>query len=600
LVPDLGPNLFALFERAVRQGADEPFLWAKSDGVWRPWSWREVDQQVRALRRALLAQGLVRGDRVLLVAENRPEWAIADLAIMATGGITVPAYTTNTTADHRYLLDHSGARAAIVSSATLAARLVPAIAEAGSVELLITIEPLPDAGQLEATVLTWAEALALGERQADPQPDPARALSRDDVACFIYTSGTGGNPKGVILSQGNLLSNVAGAHTVLEKLGLGKEIFLSFLPLSHAYEHTVGQFLPIAVRGEIYYAEGTESLTSNLLEVRPTIMACVPRLYEVMRQRILNALSRRGGLEAWLFAKAVDLGSRKVEQPGSLGPLERLFDRALDRLVREQVRNRFGGRMKALISGGAPLNYDVGLFFTALGLPVFQGYGLTECSPIISVNLPGQVRLRTVGPPIPGLDVKIADDGEILVSGESVMQGYWRDEAATAQALRDGWLHTGDVGLIDGAGCIQITDRKRDLIVFSGGDNCSPQRVEGILSLEPEVAQVMVYGDRRPHLVALIVPDADFARRYAREHGLSPALANLVDDPGFQRTVGEAVRRANQSLSVIERVRQFRLMAEPFTIENGLMTPTLKLKRQKICRLHGELIEGLYETRPRA
>ena len=239
-------------------------------------------------------------------------------------------------------------------------------------------------------MLTWAEALALGERAADPSPDPASALSRDDVACFIYTSGTGGNPKGVILSQGNLLANVAGAYTVVEKLGLGNEVFLSFLPLSHAYEHTVGQFLPIAVRGEIYYAEGTESLTSNLLEVRPTIMTCVPRLYEVMRQRILNALSRRGGLGPKLFAKAVELGSRKVEQPGSLGLLERLFDRALDRLVREQVKSRFGGRIKALVSGGAPLNYDVGLFFAALGLPVFQGYGLTECSPIISVNLPGR------------------------------------------------------------------------------------------------------------------------------------------------------------------------------------------------------------------
>jgi long-chain acyl-CoA synthetase len=597
LVPDLGPNLLALFERAARQGGSEPFLWAKRDGVYRPWSWREVEQQVHALRRGLLAQGLTKGDRVLLVAENRPEWAIADLAIMAAGGITVPAYTTNTTADHRYLLEHSGARVAVVSTGALARRLVPAIAEVGTIELVIGIEPLPDADQLRATVLTWAEALALGERQADPAPDPASTLSRDDIACFIYTSGTGGNPKGVMLSQGNLLANIAGACTVFAKLGLAREIFLSFLPLSHAYEHTVGQFLPMAVRGEIYYAEGTESLTSNLLEVRPTVMACVPRLYEVMRQRILNALSRRGGLGAKLFAKAVELGSRKVEQPGSLSLVERLFDRVLDRVVREQVKNRFGGRIKALVSGGAPLNYDVGLFFAALGLPVFQGYGLTECSPIISVNLPDHVRLRTVGPPIPGLDVKIADDGEILVRGASVMQGYWRDEAATANALQDGWLHTGDVGLVDDAGYIQITDRKRDLIVLSGGDNCAPQRVEGILSLEPEVAQVMVYGDRRPHLVALIVPDAEFARSYARRHGLSPEFASLVDDTGFQRAIGEAVKRANQSLSVIERVRHFRLMAEPFTIENGLMTPTLKLKRQQICRLHRDLIDELYDGR---
>jgi long-chain acyl-CoA synthetase len=583
-----------LFERAAKQGADRPFLWAKRDGVYRPWSWQRVEQEVRALSRALRAQGLTPGDRVLLVAENRPEWAIADLAIMAAGCVTVPAYTTNTTTDHSYLLEHSGARAVVVSNAGLAKRIVPAIAGACAVELVIAIEPLAEADQLHATVLTWTEALALGARQAAMDADPARALAHDDVACLIYTSGTGGNPKGVMLSHGNLLANVAGARTVLEKIGLDQEIFLSFLPLSHAYEHTAGQFLPIAVGGEIYYAEGTESLTSNLLEVRPTIMTCVPRLYEVMRQRILSALSRRDGLKSRLFAKAVELGTRKIEQPGSLGVLDRVLDRALDRLVRSQVKARFGGRIKALVSGGAPLNYDVGAFFTALGLPVFQGYGLTECSPVISVNLPDKVRLRTVGPALPGTEVKIADDGEILVRGSSVMQGYWRDEAATAEALRDGWLCTGDIGLIDDAGYIQITDRKRDLIVLSGGDNCAPQRVEGILALEPELAQVMVYGDSRPHLVALIVPDAEFARGYARQHGLAPDLASLVLDKGFHQAVGEAVTRANQKLSVIERVRHFRLLAEPFSIENGLMTPTLKLKRSRICSQYRDLIEGLY------
>jgi long-chain acyl-CoA synthetase len=381
---------------------------------------------------------------------------------------------------------------------------------------------------------------------------------------------------------------------VLEKIGLEEEVFLSFLPLSHAYEHTGGQFVPIAIGAQIYYADSTEGLTSNLVEVRPTVMACVPRLYEVMRQRILGALARGGGLRSKLFAKAVELGTRKIEQPGSLGVVDRIVDRGLDRLVRSEVKARFGGRIKALVSGGAPLNYDVGAFFTALGLPVFQGYGLTECSPVISVNVPGRVRLRTVGPPLPGVEVKIADDGEILVRGGSVMQGYWRDEAATAEALQDGWLRTGDVGLIDDAGYIQITDRKRDLIVLSGGDNCAPQRVEGILSLEPELAQVLVYGDGRPHLVALLVPDVEFARRYARQHGLSPDLTTLALDKGFHSAIGEAVSRANQNLSVIERVRRFRLMPESFSIENGLMTPTLKLKRQRICNLHRDLIEQLY------
>jgi long-chain acyl-CoA synthetase len=398
-----------------------------------------------------------------------------------------------------------------------------------------------------------------------------------------------------MLSHGNVLSNVKGAFGVVETLGLDEEVFLSFLPLSHAYEHTAGQFLPVAVGAEIYYAEGVETLATNLLEARPTIMACVPRFYEVMRLRITNAVARQGGVKAKLFHKAVELGSRAYESPGAVSLPERLCHQALDRLVRDKVRARFGGRIKALVSGGAPLNYDVGLFFTALGLPVFQGYGQTECAPVISVNLPGNVRLHTVGPPIDGIEVRIAPDGEILVRGDSVMQGYWRDEAGTAAILRDGWLHTGDVGLIDKEGFLQITDRKKDIIVNSGGDNVAPQRIEGIFGLQREIGQVIVYGDRRPHLVALIVPHADFARAYARQHGLPDGLETLVKDEGFQKTMSESVRRANQGLSVIERVRRVHLMAEPFTIENGLMTPTMKLKRQEIYRAHRELFESLYQ-----
>ncbi|MCE3248763.1 MAG: AMP-dependent synthetase and ligase, partial [Geminicoccaceae bacterium] len=351
------------------------------------------------------------------------------------------------------------------------------------------------------------------------------------------------------------------------------------------------------VGAQIYYADGLETLSSNLLEARPTIMTCVPRLYEVMRQRILNAVARQRGIKPKLFAKTVELGSKAYREPGALSLGERLLDRLLDRVVREQARARFGGRIKALVSGGAPLNHEVGLFFTALGLPVFQGYGQTECAPVVSVNTPRRVKLHSVGPPIPGIDVKIAADGEILVRGASVMQGYWRDEAATAETLKDGWLHTGDIGLLDDDGFLQITDRKKDIIVNSGGDNLAPQRVEGVLLLQPEIGQAIVYGDRRPHLVALLVPDADFARSWARARRLPPDLAALTANPEFQGALGEAVRRANQSLSVLERVRHFRLLAEPFSIENGMMTPTLKLRRQVIYRTHCELFESLYDAR---
>jgi long-chain acyl-CoA synthetase len=275
---------------------------------------------------------------------------------------------------------------------------------------------------------------------------------------------------------------------------------------------------------------------------------------------------------------------------------ERVFNRLLDKLVRDVVRARFGGRIKALISGGAPLNYDVGLFFTALGVPVFQGYGLTECSPVISVNSPGQVKLHTVGRPIPTMEVRIAEDGEILACGPSVMRGYWRDEAGTRQVLRDGWLHTGDIGVIDADGLLQITDRKKDIIVNSGGDNVAPQRVEGVITLQPEIAQAIVYGDGRPHLVALVVPDAEFAKTFARQHRLKPDLGELAGHKDFERAIGEAVARANEHLSVIERVRHFRLMPEPFTIEKGTMTPTLKLRRQLIYRVHKDLFESMYQA----
>jgi long-chain acyl-CoA synthetase len=592
--PDQSPNLIAMFEASARAGGDDPFLWAKREGSYRPWSWRRAAAEARALARALTAKGVQPGDRVVILAENRPEWAMADLAIMMAGGISVPAYTTHTSSDYRYLMEHSGASAAVVSNGRLVERILPALDGGGPLRLMLTIEPVAQAAELQVASIGWSEALALGEQSPAQNWDPACAIARDDLACFIYTSGTGGNPKGVRQTHGNVLANVTGAYQVLEMIGIEESVFLSFLPLSHAYEHTAGQFLPMAARGQIYYAEGVETITTNLLEARPTVMACVPRLYEVMRQRILNAVARQGGARAWLFHKAVELGSKAYERPGALSLSERLLDRALDRLVREKVRARFGGRMRALVSGGAPLNYEVGLFFHALGLPIFQGYGQTENGPVASVNLPGRVKLHTVGPPLPGIEVKIADDGEILIRGASVMKGYWRDEAETGKVLRDGWLHTGDIGVVDEDGYLQITDRKRDIIVNSGGDNISPQRVEGVLLLEPEIGQVLVYGDRRPHLVALIVPDADFAQSFARRHKTSAHVAQLAEDKRFRDAIGEAVRRANQSLSVIERVRRFHILSEPFTIEDGMMTPTLKLKRQRIYLHHKDLLEGLY------
>ena len=587
------PNLVSMFFDQADRFGDAHFLWAKKDGAYRPMSWRQVADQVGGLRRGLKSLGVEPGDRVVLVSENRPEWLIADLAIMAAGAITVPAYVTNTVEDHLHVLLDSGAETAIVSTDRLADRLLPAAEKAPDLRSIVIMSPLPGAGAGRITVTTWAEMIE-GPRTGEDTITEVSRIGRGDTACIIYTSGTGGAPKGVMLSHGAILHNCAGAGEMLNELGLGEEVFLSFLPLSHSYEHMAGQFLPLSIGAQIYYAEGAETLAANMVEVSPTIMTAVPRLYETLHARILRGVRKAGGIQEKLFMKALDLGRRRLQHPDGLTLERKLADALLDKLVRDKVRRRFGGRLKALVSGGAPLNPDIGLFFTALGLRILQGYGLTETAPIISVNRPGDVKMNTVGPPVAGVEVKIAEDGEILVKGELVMQGYWRNADATNEVIRDGWLHTGDIGEFDADGHITITDRKKDIIVNSGGDNLSPQRIEGILTLETEIAQAMVYGDKRPHLVGLLVADGEWMKTWARDRGKSQDLSLLGKDEDFRNAIGGAVERVNARLSKIEKLRRFTLADAPFTIDNGQLTPTMKIRRHKIKEAYGERLESLY------
>ena len=585
------PSMF--FDQAARLG-DKPFLWAKRDGRYRSVNWAQAARDVRRLALGLRSLGIARGDRVGLVSENRPEWIIADLAIMTAGAITVPTYVTHTVEDHRHVFANSGARAVFVSKPVLSARVLAAANQVDSVHTVMAIEPA--AGQASAVdLLSWEEMLARGSEQPDDSDETVAAIEPDDTACLIYTSGTGGIPKGVMTTHRNIIANCHGAHRVLEQLGLGDEVFLSFLPLSHSYEHTAGEMFPISIGAQIYFAEGAETLAANMLEARPTIMTAVPRLYETLHQRIRLGVERKGGLSQKMFEQAVAIGRKRLDAERTrLG--ERLVDPLLDRTVRSKVRERFGGRLKAMVSGGAPLNPEIGRFFLALGVTVLQGYGQTEAGPVITCNLPARIKIDTVGPPLDGVRLSIAEDGEILVAGDNVMKGYWHDPEGTAQVLEDGWLHTGDVGTIDEDGYLRITDRKRDFIKNSGGEMISPARIEGYLTLEPEISQVMVFGDRRPYLVAVVVPDPEFVAAYAE--GEVPAdMSALAVDPGFTRAIGAAVSRVNLTLMPSERVRRFVVAAEAFSIANGQMTPTLKIKRHVIRERYGAALDPLYHSK---
>ena len=543
-----------------------PMLRHWRDKDWRSVTWGEFAARTAAIAAFLRAEGVAPGDRVLLVSENRPEFPIADTAIMAIGAVTVSTYVTNTASDHAHILRDSGASVAIVSTAKLGATVAAAAAMAGRpLDLMICMEAeVPGAA---AASHDWAKA------EASPA-DPALLLAEAELippgrlACLIYTSGTGGPPKGVMLPHRALLANREGVAQLARRLNLDGTCYLSFLPLSHSYEHTVGFLFP-SLGVEVVYSRGADRLAAEFKEIAPAVVTAVPRLFEVLRGRIEAGVEKDGGLKAVLFRQALALGLRKLDGP-PLSLLERVQDAVLDRLVRSKIRDRFGGRLQAMVSGGARLDPDLSGFFIALGLPVIQGYGQTEAGPVVSVNPPWANRRHTVGPPLPGVEARIADDGELCVRGDLVMDGYWNDPESTDRALRDGWLHTGDVGAIDAEGYIRITDRKRDFIKTLGGDMVSPAKLEGLLMAEPEIAQAVVAGEGRPAIVALLVP----------AEGMEAKLAAAVD-------------RVNRKLSTTERIRNTAIVP-PFTVENGMLTPTMKVKRRVVLAEHASVAEALH------
>ena len=547
------PNLAAMMFGLARRRGARPMLRHYEQGAWRATTWSAFAQKAASLARGLRAAGVDPGDRVLLVSESRPEVPILETALMALRAVPVPAYTTNTPGDHAHLLADSGARVAVASTPALAARVEAAAAQAGGLDHLFCMTPSrhePFAPLLE-------------DRAApDDIAAEAAAIAPGALSCLIYTSGTSGPPRGVMLPHRAILSNIEGiAEFAARHLNLDGSTYLSFLPLSHSYEHTVGQFILPALGSEVVYGRGLEHLAADLRTVRPTVLTVVPRMLEVIRTRIQLQLSREPSWKRRLFDQALQAGLRRIDGASTLA--DRLSAPVLDRLVRRKVGARFGGRLIGLISGGARLDPDTGRFFEALGLPLLQGYGQTEAGPVISVNLPGRARNATVGHPLPGIQVRTAEDGEVLVKGGLVMDGYWNDPKATAATLRDGWLHTGDLGRLHSDGTLEVTDRKRDIIVLSGGENISPARIEGLLMNEPEIEQAVIAGEGQAGLAALIVPA----------------------EGETAQGVASAVSRVNQRLSVTERIRRHEIVPA-FTIENGLLTPSQKIKRSIVLKAH--------------
>jgi long-chain acyl-CoA synthetase len=560
------PNLASMMFALAQGWPDKPMLRSWQDGAWQGMTWGEFARQAASAARHLRAAGISAGDRVLLCMENRPEFPIAETALMAIRVVPVPAYTTNSIEDHLHLLRDAGVRAAIVSSTVLADRLLAA-AKLDGLDLLVVIDGMPLAPG-STRVVAWND-LVDDWQSPDDIATQAAQIPATALACLIYTSGTGGSPRGVMLPHRCVLSNCAGAFELIRPLHLNDEIYLSFLPLSHSYEHTVGQFFFLSIGTEIVYARGVEHLAADMLSVRPTILTAVPRVLEVIRARVMNQVGREKGFRQRLFRMAMAIGLKRLDGVG-LTLLERLLDPILDRLVRAKVRARFGGRLVAAMSGGARLEPEVGRFFQALGLTIMQGYGQTEAGPVISANPPDAIRIDTVGKPLHGVDLRIAADGEILVRGGLVMDGYWNRPRETAAVIRDGWLHTGDIGELD-RGYLRITDRKKDMIVLSGGENVSPAKIEGMLMAETEIAQAVVAGEGRSGLSALVVP------------------ADGYDDVA----VALAVSRTNLRLSVTERVRRHALVA-PFTIENGLLTPSQKIRRMLVLRANAPVVTRLH------
>ena len=561
------PELF--FEEAKKQ-LDKPLLWQKIDNEYIPYSWENVKKKILTLSKKLSQFGLKKGEKVIIVSENNPNWFITDFAIMNAGGITVPAYTTYTKKDYEFLVKDSQAKMIFVSNKKLFLNCLPAIKNNKQIKRIFSYEKINQSVNENIIFIEdlWKEKIK--------KKDIKIKITEDDPACIIYTSGTSGVPKGVILTHKSIRSNLIGSLDIFKNINFNNERYISFLPLSHSYEHTAGQFMPLLTSSQIFYAENMDKLFTNFKESNPTYIAAVPRFYEAIYKKILNNFSKNKILEK-IFNINLSLGKKIYLNQKKFLPITRFFKFFFKIIFDNKIKKIFGKNLKFLISGGGALSYDINIFFEAIGIKILQGYGLTETSPTVSCNRPELNKIGTVGPPIKGVEVKIADDGEILIKGESLMKGYLGKEKETKDKIKNNWLHTGDIGKFDKDNHLIITDRKKDIIVTSGGDNIAPQKIENMFTSSDLISHVIIFGDNKPFLIALIFINNDYSKK------------NEINSE-----VDKYLKKINEKLSSTEKIRKYMLINQELNQKSGFLTPTMKIKRKKVYEKYKKDIEKLY------
>ena len=580
-------NLPEIFLKNSLLFQDKTLFGFKEEGEWQRLSWNNTAQILENLASGLKEIGVKKNDKISIIADNSYQWCIIDLAIISLGGITVPGYTTSNQEEISYLLSHSETSIIFINSKLLPIieKILPTL---NKIKYVVCVDELNTTKKFKFKKLlyTYRELIKIGSKNKNKQNllrESIKKIKKDDVSCIIYTSGTSSQPKGVMLTHGSILSNIVGANELVKEIKVKDHRFLSIIPLSHAYEHTAGFFLPIYIGAEIYFNDNRDQIVSDLLSVKPTLMTAVPRLYEVLYKKINNQLATQNKVTQKLFYKTVALGT-KTFKGFNLSLIQKAENLILDKIVRKKLQRKFGGNLQAFISGGAALNEQVGLFFQSLGINILQGYGQTECSPLISCNPINKIKIDTVGVPIKGLKVKLSKEKEILVKGNSLMKGYWKDKNNTDKVIINGWLHTGDLGFIDDEGYIKISGRINEMIVNSGGENIAPVPIENLLLAHEEIEQAMVYGHNKPFLIALLVPNENLLNSNSNN------VQNLTTQ--FQGIINNI----NKDLSPTKRIRKFIILEKYFTIDNNMLTPTLKIKRHKIFSNYYNEIQKLYNN----